>query len=59
VADALARLPQQQREAVILHYLQGLPLAEVARQLGRSEASAAGLLYRGLKKLRELLHEQE
>jgi hypothetical protein len=31
----------------------------VARQLGRSEASAAGLLHRGLKKLRELLHEQE
>jgi RNA polymerase sigma-70 factor (ECF subfamily) len=59
VADALARLPQPQREAVVLHYLQGLPLAEVAGQLGRSEASAAGLLYRGLKKLRELLREQE
>jgi RNA polymerase sigma-70 factor (ECF subfamily) len=58
-ADALARLPAPQREAVVLHYLQGLSLADVARELGRTEASAAGLLYRGLKKLRELLHERE
>jgi RNA polymerase sigma-70 factor (ECF subfamily) len=42
-----------------LHYLQGLPLAKVASQLERTEAAAAGLLYRGLKKLRELLHERE
>jgi RNA polymerase sigma-70 factor (ECF subfamily) len=59
VADALARLPELQREAVVLHYLQAMSLAEVASQLGRSEASAAGLLHRGMKKLRELLHEQE
>jgi RNA polymerase sigma-70 factor (ECF subfamily) len=59
VSDALARLPEPQREAVVLHYLQGLPLAEVAGQLERSEASAAGLLYRGLKKLRDLLRDRE
>src|SRR5262249_23292674 len=46
VADAMARLSESQREAVLLHYLQGFSLAEVAGQLGRSEASAAGLLYR-------------
>ena len=56
-ADALARLPEPQREVIVLHYLQARPLAEVARQVGRSEASVAGLLHRGLKKLRELLHE--
>jgi RNA polymerase sigma-70 factor (ECF subfamily) len=59
VADALAGLPDAQREAVVLHYLQDLPLAEVAGQLGKSEAAVAGLLHRGLKKLRELLHQQE
>jgi RNA polymerase sigma-70 factor (ECF subfamily) len=59
VADALARLPDSQREVIVLRYLQACPLAEVARQVGRSEASVAGLLHRGLKKLRELLPEQE
>jgi RNA polymerase sigma-70 factor (ECF subfamily) len=59
VADALAGLPDSQREAIVLHYLQALPLAEVAGQLGRSEASVAGLLHRGLKKLRARLQEWE
>jgi RNA polymerase sigma-70 factor (ECF subfamily) len=58
-ADALAQLSTAQGEAVVLHYLQGLPLAEVACQLERTEASVVGLLYRGLKKLRELLQEPE
>jgi RNA polymerase sigma-70 factor (ECF subfamily) len=59
VADALAQLPEPQREAIVRHYLQALPLAEVARQLGRSEPAVAGLLHRGLNKLRELLPEGE
>jgi RNA polymerase sigma-70 factor (ECF subfamily) len=55
MADGLTSLPEAQREAVVLHHLQGLPLAEVARQLGKTPAAVAGLLHRGLKRLRELL----
>jgi RNA polymerase sigma-70 factor (ECF subfamily) len=57
LADALARLPDDQRTAVEFHYLQAGSVAEVAGLMGRSEASVAGLLRRGLKRLRELLHE--
>jgi RNA polymerase sigma-70 factor (ECF subfamily) len=57
LADALPQLPDAQREAVILHHLQGWSLAELAGHLGRSEPAVAGLLHRGLKKLRELLGE--
>ncbi|HEV2950202.1 MAG TPA: sigma-70 family RNA polymerase sigma factor [Gemmataceae bacterium] len=57
LAAALAQLPQDQREAVTLHHLQGWSLAELAKHLGRSEAAVAGLLHRGFKKLREVLHE--
>ena len=57
LAGALAQLPQDQREAVTLHHLQGWSLAELAKHLDRSEAAVAGLLHRGFKKLRELLHE--
>ncbi len=56
---ALGKLPDSQREAVMLHYLHGLPLSEVARQLARSPAAVAGLLQRGLKGLRKLMPDAE
>jgi RNA polymerase sigma-70 factor (ECF subfamily) len=59
LADALATLPDAQREAIVLHYWQGCSLAETAEQLGRSPAAVAGLLHRGLKTLRSLLNEPE
>jgi RNA polymerase sigma-70 factor (ECF subfamily) len=57
LARALAQLPDDQRTAVELHHLRGGAVADIARSLGRTEAAVAGLLRRGLKKLRELLHE--
>jgi RNA polymerase sigma-70 factor (ECF subfamily) len=55
MVNALAQLPEPQREAVMLHYLQGLSLTEVAERIGRSPAAAAGLLQRGLKAMRKLM----
>ncbi len=52
LTDALARLPELQREAVILHYWEGCSLAEIAASLDRSTSAVAGLLKRGLKNLR-------
>lgn len=59
LADALARMPDLQREAVILHHLQGLKTAEVARQMERSEASVSGLLRRGIKILNQMMRDGE
>ena len=50
-------LPEAQREVIVLHHLQGLKLAEVAAEIGRSESAVAGLLFRGLKNLHSLLGE--
>jgi RNA polymerase sigma-70 factor (ECF subfamily) len=55
VAAALARLPEKQRQAVELHHLQGWPLADVAQFLGCSKEAVAGLVHRGLRRLRELI----
>lgn len=57
LSAALTELPEAQREAIVLHHLQGLKLAEVATEIGRSEAAVAGLLFRGLEKLHTLLQE--
>ena len=57
LSEALDALPIAQREAIVLHHLQGLKLAEVARELGRSEPAVAGLLFRGLNKLQQQLSE--
>jgi RNA polymerase sigma-70 factor (ECF subfamily) len=59
LAEALEALPETQREAVELHYWQGWSLAEIATHLGRSVPAVAGLLQRGLKKLRRHLQEAE
>jgi len=53
LADALVLLPDAQREAIVLHHLQGWTLHDVAVRMGRGEPAVAGLLHRGLKKLRE------
>jgi RNA polymerase sigma-70 factor (ECF subfamily) len=58
VAEALLQLPDDQRRAIEMHHLQGLPLAEVGQCLGRSREAVAGLVFRGLKTLRALLVEK-
>jgi RNA polymerase sigma-70 factor (ECF subfamily) len=59
LAEALEALPEAQREAVELHHWQGWSVAEIARQLDRSTRAVAGLLQRGLQKLRHHLREAE
>jgi RNA polymerase sigma-70 factor (ECF subfamily) len=59
LAEALAQLPPDQRQALELKHLQGCTIDAVARQMERSKASVVGLLFRGVRKLRELLAERE
>jgi RNA polymerase sigma-70 factor (ECF subfamily) len=57
LAAALERLPQAQREAVVLKDLAGRTLQEVAGRLGCTPAAVAGLLFRGRLRLKELMTE--
>jgi len=59
LADSLSQMPTAQRDAIVFHHLQDCTLAETARRLGRTDAAVAGLLHRGLKKLRELMSSGE
>ena len=54
LADALARLPADQRIAVELKKLHGRSVADIAEHMGKSRAAVAGLVRRGLDRLRTL-----
>lgn len=45
-------LPPDQKAAIRLVHLKGLPTAEAAKQMGKSEGAIGGLLYRGIETLR-------
>lgn len=55
LSAALERLPAAQRDAVRMHYLEGMKLSEVATRLDKTTGAVAGLLHRGIKALRNEL----
>src|SRR5262249_49156037 len=55
LATALQELPEDYREVLILHHLQGLRFAAVAQRLGRSLDSVEKLWARALVRLRRAL----
>lgn len=55
LADALAALPEAQRDALVLQHWHGLSLVQIGEHLGKTPAAVAGLLKRGLKQLRLLM----
>jgi RNA polymerase sigma-70 factor (ECF subfamily) len=57
LAEALARLPADYREVVVLRHLEELEFPEVARRMGRSVGSVKKLWVRALGSLRRLLRD--
>jgi RNA polymerase sigma factor (sigma-70 family) len=55
VTQALLKVPERQRAALVLHYYEDLSEYEVADMLGVSEQAARSLVARGRRTLRELL----
>lgn len=58
LAQALLNLLDDERSAVVLKHYHNWSVAEIAQHLGRTQDAVAGLLRRGLKKLREQLREE-
>jgi RNA polymerase sigma-70 factor, ECF subfamily len=55
--DALNRLPEDQREVLILRHICGLSPGEIADRLGKTEGSIHGLHHRGRSALQLALRE--
>lgn len=56
---ALAALPREQRNVVVMRHLVGLTPPEIAARLGRSESSVHGLHHRGRRALQQELRRLE
>jgi RNA polymerase sigma-70 factor, ECF subfamily len=55
VREALATLPEEQRQVVIMRHVIGLTPGEIADRMGRSEGSIHGLHHRGRRALQREL----
>jgi RNA polymerase sigma-70 factor (ECF subfamily) len=53
--SGLASLPEDQREALRLRYLEGLPSKEIAARLGKTDGAVRVMLTRALGKLQQIL----
>jgi RNA polymerase sigma-70 factor (ECF subfamily) len=58
VIAAVGQLPRAQRAAIVLHYYEDRPVAEIAQLLGCSESTARVHLHRGRRRLAKLLGEE-
>jgi RNA polymerase sigma-70 factor (ECF subfamily) len=56
--DALRRLPEPQRRALVLHHLCDLPVREVAAETGAAEGTVKARLSRGRTALAALLGDE-
>jgi RNA polymerase sigma-70 factor (ECF subfamily) len=55
--QSLAKLPDEQRDCVVMRFLQGMSIAETAAVLGRSEGAIKQLQLRGVRNLAKLMPE--
>jgi len=57
--DALSRLPDGQRAAVVLFYYADLPVSQIAERLGSNGLAVRANLSRGRRRLRQLLGDDD
>ncbi|WP_134765512.1 sigma-70 family RNA polymerase sigma factor [Nocardioides sp. 1609] len=55
--EALTKLPDEQRDCLVMRFLQGMSIAETATVLGRSDGAVKQLQLRGVRNLAKLMPE--
>lgn len=53
LANCMEQIPDTQRDAIRMRYLEGMSLKEISQKMDKSEMAVAGLLKRGLQGLRD------
>lgn len=57
VKEGIGKLKQEYQDVIIWHYLEDLPIKEVAKLAGKPEGTVRVMIHRGLKDLRGLVQE--
>ncbi len=57
--QAMDRLPEHLRVTLMLHYMEGMEVKEIARVLGTTKGAVCSRLKRGRDQLREMLSQEE
>lgn len=57
--QAIAKLTEEQRDVILLRFIAGLPIAQVAEALNKSEDAIKGLQRRALIALRKIFTDWE
>ncbi len=55
---AIALLPREARELIVLRFMEEMPYADIAKTVGSTEAALRGKVFRALKLLREALEKK-
>ena len=58
LVEALGRLPETQREVIVLRFIVGLPARDVAAAVGKSETAVSALQVRALARLRRVVEAE-
>ena len=59
LAEALSQIDENQRDVLLMRFIEGMPISEAARVLHKTEDAIKALQRRGLTALRQLLETQE
>ena len=57
--EAVNHLPQKLRTMIVLHYMEGYDVQEIARIMGTTKGAVCAGLFRAREKLRSMLGEEE
>ncbi|MEM9367748.1 MAG: sigma-70 family RNA polymerase sigma factor [Planctomycetota bacterium] len=57
LSEAIAQLPEDQRTAITLRYLEGLPTKEIADRMGKQDVAVRVMLSRCVRTLEKLLQD--
>lgn len=57
IKAAMQKLKKDYQDIIIWHYLDDMPVADIAKTLGKPEGTIRVMLHRGLKELRDIIQE--
>lgn len=57
VKKAISKLKKEHQDVIIWHYLEDMPIENIAKLLNRPEGTVRVMLHRGLKELKDIVQE--